>query len=119
MRDHCKVGTVGGIHEEGQAYNEADHRSLIVGVEDADDDAEYSHHHSSEHKPDLLGLDGPRVAVEDVRDDTTGWSENDVEKTEHRCSIRGISIYWRRAGKRMGTYSWPDFVCPRSGKFFA
>jgi len=92
VRHECEIGTVGSLEEEGHASDETDHCRAVVAVGDTDDDLEHTADDGQGVEPDLLAPDALGLAVDDISDNTTDGSEDDVEETEHGRPVSGALL---------------------------
>ena len=77
-----EVSSVAGFEEEGHSRNEAEHRTLIIGVDDANGNEEGAGDEGEGVDQSFLAPhSGSSVQI--VGDDASQGSEHDVEETEH------------------------------------
>ena len=91
-----KVEAVGAVHEESDERDEPEHGAVVVGVELADDDEEGAHDGDVAVEEDALGPDAVCFLVDEVGDDATKGTEDNVEETEHcdNCQYVAQSLIW-------------------------
>jgi hypothetical protein len=93
VRHKRKVGTVTSLKENGHDSNEPNHLIQLLGVELADDNQEHPRHDTDEVDPELLC---PKIVagdfVDDVGDEASERTRDDVQETEHGSPSTGLCL---------------------------
>ena len=90
MRDESKIRAVPSLQEDCHQRNESHHRIEVLRIKLADDNQEGSRHDANEVNPELLCPQVVSRQLEDqVAEETTRWSGDDVEQAEHGSPATG------------------------------
>jgi hypothetical protein len=92
VRHESEYRTVGSLEEESHAGNEAEHSALVVRVHDTDGDLEGPADNSKDVLPDLLAPDRSSLLVQEIGNQSTTRTENNVQKTEHGGPATSASL---------------------------
>jgi len=91
-RDRGKEGGWVNGSVSGDLRNKSKHCGFMVRIHKSNGEAENTLHATDEHKPPLLRRDTFRMSVDDVRDNPTGGSEENIEKTKHGSPPSGFRL---------------------------
>src|SRR5947209_8733717 len=90
MRYQCKVGAISGLQEESHTSEETDKGRAVVSHTNRN--LECTREERETVNPHLLGPDGMCASVNEISDEATGGTEDNVHQTEHCCPIAAASL---------------------------
>ena len=79
MRYQREIRAVARFKEEGHDCNKPEHHTLVMGVRQADREHERTRDETNSVDPELFGPEAVGVVVNDIADDTTRRSTDDVQ----------------------------------------
>jgi hypothetical protein len=92
MRHQPEIRPIPGLQKKRHPRDQPKHGGFIAGVSKADGDVESSRNDAYEDDPALFHPEGFGVAVEEVGDDASQGTGDDVEEAEHGGPLAGVGL---------------------------
>lgn len=92
VRDKSKVCAIASFEKERHSSHESEHGGVRLGVEDADCDLESTADDTQGVEPYFLVPHAACLAVDEIGDEATCGTEDDVQEAEHCCPATGTGL---------------------------